>query len=343
MKRNFYLQHPLIAMNDPRMNNLVEQEGLRGLGAYWFIIEKLAMLPESRANLKYMKPFCIGRAVPLSYLKKIICEYRLFTLDEDGFFMPAELNPAHKKSKKAAENVQENGSSEYKNDKKVQKMSNKQAEKNNEKKDNTLKNKPLTCNTPANNKENIKDIKTAATTEEKEETAAAAAAHPHTPPFFPDGQPLRPMRTWQELVDEMHQSRSWMELACMKSCYAPLMMRHLGQVIKLFKQHIELYGKGYDLLKESDVRSYFVNFVSAGGRTSQELHKRLLEIEAQEKAALPDNAANPYRHEQTVDGKRTYLGCPIPDNAPPRPDRNAVWNEELQQWMPGRTNGKKTR
>lgn len=70
MKRNFYLQHPLMAMNDPRMNNLVEQEGLRGLGAYWFIIEKLAMLPESRANLKYMKPFCIGRAVPLSYLKK---------------------------------------------------------------------------------------------------------------------------------------------------------------------------------------------------------------------------------------------------------------------------------
>lgn len=30
MKRNFYLQHPLMAMNDPRMNNLVEQEGLRG-------------------------------------------------------------------------------------------------------------------------------------------------------------------------------------------------------------------------------------------------------------------------------------------------------------------------
>ena len=39
MKRNFYLQHPLMAMHDPRMQNLLAKETLKGTGAYWFIIE----------------------------------------------------------------------------------------------------------------------------------------------------------------------------------------------------------------------------------------------------------------------------------------------------------------
>ena len=46
MKRNFYLQHPIMAMNDPRMKKLIDKERLKGSGAYWFIIEKLALLPE---------------------------------------------------------------------------------------------------------------------------------------------------------------------------------------------------------------------------------------------------------------------------------------------------------
>ena len=50
MKRNFYLQHPLMAMHDPRMQNLLAKETLKGTGAYWFIIEKLELLPESRAQ-----------------------------------------------------------------------------------------------------------------------------------------------------------------------------------------------------------------------------------------------------------------------------------------------------
>ena len=72
MKRNFYLQHPIMAMNDPRMKKLIDKERLKGSGAYWFIIEKLALLPEPRAQLEYLQPFCVGRKIPLSYLQKII-------------------------------------------------------------------------------------------------------------------------------------------------------------------------------------------------------------------------------------------------------------------------------
>ena len=51
MKRNFYLQHPLMAMHDPRMQDLFDKEGPRGTGAYWIIIEKLSILPAPRAKL----------------------------------------------------------------------------------------------------------------------------------------------------------------------------------------------------------------------------------------------------------------------------------------------------
>ena len=37
MKKNFYFQHSLMSMFDPRMKHLVDNEGLRGLGAYWII------------------------------------------------------------------------------------------------------------------------------------------------------------------------------------------------------------------------------------------------------------------------------------------------------------------
>ena len=89
-----------MAMCDPRMQQLTEKEGLRGLGAYWVIIEKLGMLPEPRARQEYLRPHCDGKKVTLAYLLKIIREYGLFELEEDGYFTPKELNPHAKKTKK---------------------------------------------------------------------------------------------------------------------------------------------------------------------------------------------------------------------------------------------------
>jgi len=93
MKRNFYLQHPLMAMCDPRMEYLLEKEKLKGTGAYWFVIEKLAMLPDSCGDMKYLRPFCKDYKISFAYVKKIIFGYGLFDFEEDGSFTPAELNP----------------------------------------------------------------------------------------------------------------------------------------------------------------------------------------------------------------------------------------------------------
>ena len=129
MKRNFYLQHPLMAMCDPRMQQLTEKEGSRGLGAYWVIIEKLGMLPEPRARQEYLRPHCDGKKVTLAYLLKIIREYGLFELEEDGYFTPKELNPPRKKDEKTAKKGEAKPYSKAKNDEKWQKTPRENAEK----------------------------------------------------------------------------------------------------------------------------------------------------------------------------------------------------------------------
>lgn len=195
MKRNFYLQHPLMAMHDPRMQYLLKMEKLKGTGAYWFVIEKLAMLPGSCVDMEFLRPYCKMHKISFAYVKKIILGYELFDFEEDGSFAPAELNPLHKPVQKREEtvadktgkpedsvrktvpkttgNVSESSVSWSKNDEKRQKTSREKAAKRTEKSDKTLNDSIISESVDTDNKENIKDILTTAA-EEKERNAAAA-------------------------------------------------------------------------------------------------------------------------------------------------------------------------
>ena len=195
MKRNFYLQHPLMAMHDPRMQYLLKMEKLKGTGAYWFVIEKLAMLPGSCVDMEFLRPYCKMHKISFAYVKKIILGYELFDFEEDGSFAPAELNPLHKSVQKREEtvadktgkpedsvrktvpkttgNVSESSVSWSKNDEKRQKTSREKAAKRTEKSDKTLNDSIISESVDTDNKENIKDIITTAATRKEEKTAAA--------------------------------------------------------------------------------------------------------------------------------------------------------------------------
>lgn len=354
MKNNFYLQHPLMAVKDARMKVLIKKEKLRGFGAYWFIMEQLGMQPGQRATLEDIRPFC-NQDIPFAYLKRIICEYQLFAFDEDGFFTPEELNPTPKKPAKKARKSAKSQPKNDENQQKVSKISTNSLEENS---DNSLNNGNLAKNKLII-KENIKDIITTATTEEKEETAAVAVRPKESsdggrqePPFPPCSPviscddfgrpqpPLHPVRPWQELADGLlNENSAWLEIAFMRSGYAALLKRHLKAAVEMFKNHIIAYCKGGDMLEMRDIQSYFINYVNAGSRTSKALHEALTALDAKVRPDNPNNTDEPYRYEQFIDGRRTYQGCPIPDDAPPRPDETAFWDEEQHGWITGK--GKK--
>ena len=180
----------------------------------------------------------------------------------------------------------------------------------------------------------MRDIITAATVEEKDATATTAINHSYPLNICDDygqsQQMLHPVRPWQNMVDELTTRTPWLETACMQSCYGELLMRNIQKAVEIFKCHIELYDKGGDLLTMSEVRRYFVNYTKAGKPTSQALRETLIAFEAKQRATLPPNA---YLHEQLINGKRTYLGCLIPDDAPARPSDTAFWNEQEHRWI----------
>lgn len=186
-----------MAMCDPRMEYLLEKEKLKGTGAYWFVIEKLAMLPDSCGDMKYLRPFCKLYKISFAYVKKIIFCYGLFDFEEDGSFMPAELNPigqrvqvrkatdgnedekpektVREKTSKSFKSASESSIFESKNDEKQQKMSKENAGENAENLAKMLGDSVVNKNINAANKENIKDIITTTAEKEKEKEKNAAA------------------------------------------------------------------------------------------------------------------------------------------------------------------------
>lgn len=177
MKQTFYLKHSLMSLYDPRMEKLIDAEGLKGLGAYWFIVELLAMRPYSRAQLRHLKPFCKRKKVTCSYLWKIISNYGLFVIEEDGFFSPAELNPDTKNEEKSAGKGQKSAVFDAKRADNCPKRDKKVPENASGEMDNSRKNSDLRENNTPPIKENTKDIiTTAAAEKEKEKSSSSAAA-----------------------------------------------------------------------------------------------------------------------------------------------------------------------
>ena len=163
--------------------------------------------------------------------------------------------------------------------------------------------------------------------EEEKEGKAEKAVNNRNVPSAPPSLP--PVRSWQQYVAHLGTDRQWVEIACMKSGFGVLLMKHFDRAKELFAEHIIAFGRGDRLLTQEDVTSYFISFVTHPV-TSKELHNQLLELERRDMSP----SDNPYRHEQRLGGRRMYNGRPIPDNAPPRPDGHSLWNDRLKRWEP---------
>ena len=95
------------------------------------------------------------------------------------------------------------------------------------------------------------------------------------------------------------------------------------EIVECFKQHVRSIGKESHIQSLNDAKHYFCFFLKPGSHTYQRL---LLQLKQQEE----DNA---YRFEQRNPdtGERSYCGIPIPHDAPPRPNVQAVWDGE--KWI----------
>ena len=190
MNKHFYLKHEIMAFNDPRIQNMLRQEGGKAYGAYWYIMEKLSLLPDMEADLKYLKPFAT-RNFTYPYMMKIVTNFGLFTVT-DSCFSPVQLNTKcvaepQKVEENTAENSGQNGKKYPDNDVKPGKnagFSTKNRQTMDKNRDGNES--EINCNTPnisalsnenLQQKENIRDIITTAAKEKEISAVAATVNH----------------------------------------------------------------------------------------------------------------------------------------------------------------------
>ena len=122
---------------------------------------------------------------------------------------------------------------------------------------------------------------------------------------------------WEASVDGLAQEQAWCELMAMRSGMKERFMEQYPAIIQCFKDHIRSYGKEDTIHSLSDAKNYFSNFIIPGKPPHQQLLEKLNKTKEND----------PYRYEDiSPEGKRSYCGLPIPDDAPPRPGSNALWN-----------------
>ena len=120
-------------------------------------------------------------------------------------------------------------------------------------------------------------------------------------------------------MDELAKEQSWIEIMAMRSGLKQLFVQRFGEVLQHFKLHVQAVGNEKDIQSPSDAKRYFCFYNTPGSTPFRQLIAELQK---------PIDRGK-YKHEDydPATGQRSYCGIPIPADAPPRPNAQAVWCE----------------
>ena len=122
---------------------------------------------------------------------------------------------------------------------------------------------------------------------------------------------------WERYVDELQQDEQWMELAAMRSGMKQQFYTLFPRIVEQFKRHVRSLGNEGSILSPSDAKHYFFFFLNPSSPTYKNL---VLELQKP-----IDKGKYMYEDRDPATGQRSYCGVPIPADAPPRPNSQAVW------------------
>ena len=129
--------------------------------------------------------------------------------------------------------------------------------------------------------------------------------------------PIPTILAWERYVDELQHEQHWIEIMAMRSGMGKAFVQRFGEILEHFKRHVQALGGEKEIQSPSDAKRYFCFYNTPGSAPFLKLMEYLKQTEIVE----------PYRFEDRdpVTGERSYCGVPIPEDAPPRPNDQAVW------------------
>ena len=129
--------------------------------------------------------------------------------------------------------------------------------------------------------------------------------------------------TWERYIDELKDDEQWMELVAMRSGLKQQFYTLFPRIVESFKRHVRAIGNEGHIVSSGDAKHYFWFFMNPSSPT----YKNLI-LELQKPA---DKGKYKYEDREPTTGQRSYCGVPIPADAPPRPNHQAVWCEN--KWV----------
>lgn len=294
MKKDQYFPHEANLRQTSEFMHLIEKEGMAGYGIYWGLIEYLRSQDNYIGDLRVLKSLSAQMRTSITRLLRILKNYGLFELT-DYTFQSSRLITLMK----PLENKRKLMDKRSLNDDATINLRNRR--------------NSLETNTTSVTVKKSKEKKSKENTSSAEEVAAVVAA------------PLSYKLPWEEYVDELNKEQQWKEIMAMRTGLKMEFFSLYPRIVECFKNHVRALGKERSILSSSDAKQYFCFFLAPGSNTYQRLMAQLKQ---------PSDKDSPYRFEERdpTTGQRSYCGVPIPPDAPPRPNAQAVWNEETHQW-----------
>ena len=291
MKKDQYIPHEVSMRNTTEVMNLIENEGMAGYGIYWALLEYLRTQDDYVGDLRVLKSLARQLKTKLAKIESVLNGYGLFIVT-DYSFRSRKLESAMKplEDKRKAMSKQNVGKVEANR-------------KQNEVKPEAEHNQ-VPCNTLKTNAEMVlSKVKESKVKKSKEITSSLSSSLP----------------AWEQYVDELQQEEQWKELMAMRTGLKQQFYTLYPRIVENFKQHVRLLGNEGRILSPSDAKHYFCFFLEPGSVT----FKRLV-AELQKPV---DKGKYKFEDRDPATGKRSYCGVPIPDDAPPRPNEQAVWSD----------------
>ena len=200
MKSNWF-KHPLGLSERQQMASLISDEGIKAYGTYMYLVEKLVQEPERKLQLDKLKGF-VRKGISLRYLEGFITNHpELFCIEGNYFYAKDKLF-----SPSFCEVLDERLSKVDQNQSKI------------------INNNSLT----------ISEVSVTSRTHVREEKKREEKNHLQKEDVADNATNKR----FMELLRGLSLQCSWGELACMKSGYSALLMRHFDEAVQLFGKHV---------------------------------------------------------------------------------------------------------
>ena len=291
MKRDQYIPHEVSMRSTSEVMNLIEKEGMAGYGIYWALMEYLRTQDDYIGDIEVLKSLARQLRIRLPKLKRIMENYGLFSCTETTFLSP-KLIEVMKPFEDRRARIE--------------------AYKRRKQKGNSLE-----ISEVSSEKSDIVSFEGKGKGEGKgkEERKTTSSLKEKDD----DGLiPVSSTPAWERYVDGLRHEQSWIELMAMRSGMGKAFVQRFDEVLQLFKEHVQSVAHESHIISPSEAKRYFCFFNTPGSATFRKL------VEELQKPI--DKGKYKFEDRDPTTGQRSYCGIPIPSDAPPRPNNQAVWN-----------------